>query len=387
MNDDPLKLAADKLNASAPKGERLAFVNPAEEMMLKEMGGSGMPAAGDVPSYKKGKVSPPPPRDYGQETRDTLRAQIDLAPDLFKSEARFRPEYANLERQMLLEQLGIDTDKGLLQAYEEDIAPSLTRQRATAVEGDINMLREFGGDLLEAQREADPLADSLRQGILESAQENLEAGMGLTQTEQRDLDQQILAGAADRGMEGQASTLADAVSQRLSANRAIKQQRLANAASAYGLAPTDPLLAITGRASQVPGQVSQQFGTSGFALNSSPAIFNPESNYSGNLTTQNYQGIMDAKTATAANRAGIFKGALGAIGTIGAAALGCWVAREVYGEKNPAWKMFRIWMFLESPNWFFNLYKKYGERFARFIKDKPRLKAIIRMWMDSKIRR
>ena len=26
---------------------------------------------------------------------------------------------------MLLEQLGIDTDKGLLQAYEEDIAPSL----------------------------------------------------------------------------------------------------------------------------------------------------------------------------------------------------------------------------------------------------------------------
>jgi hypothetical protein len=96
---------------------------------------------------------------------------------------------------------------------------------------------------------------------------------------------------------------------------------------------------------------------------------------------------MDAKTATAANRAGIFKGALGAIGTIGAAALGCWVAREVYGEKNPAWKMFRIWMFLESPNWFFNLYKKYGERFARFIKDKPRLKAIIRMWMDSKIRR
>ena len=330
MNDDPLKLAADKLNASAPKGERLAFVNPAEEMMLKEMGGSGMPAAGDVPSYKKGDVEAPPPRDYGQETRDTLEAQIELAPDLFESEARFRPEYANLERKMLLEQLGIDTDKGLLQAYEEDIAPSLTRQRATAVEGDINMLREFGSDLLEAQREADPLADSLRQGILESAQEDLEAGMGLTQTEQRDLDQQILAGAADRGMEGQASTLADAVSQRLSANRAIKQQRLANAASAYGLAPTDPLFALTGRASQVPGQVSQQFGTSGFALNASPAIFNPESNYAGNLATQNYQGIMDANAASAANQAAITSGIMSGFGSAAGGLLG---NTSLFGKK------------------------------------------------------
>jgi hypothetical protein len=29
----------------------------------------------------------PPPRDYAKETRDTLQAQIDLAPELFAAEA------------------------------------------------------------------------------------------------------------------------------------------------------------------------------------------------------------------------------------------------------------------------------------------------------------
>lgn len=63
----------------------------------------------------------------------------------------------------------------------------------------------------------------------------------------------------------------------------------------------------------------------------------------------------------------------------------CWVAREVYGPTNPAWLQFRKWMFNESPQWFFNLYRKYGERFASWISNKPRLKGIVRKWMDSKI--
>ena len=86
------------------------------EKMLKEMGGSGKPAAGGVPSFKKGDVDAPPPRDYGKETRDTLEAQIQLAPQLYASEAKYRPQYADLERRMQLEQMGIDPSKGLLQA-------------------------------------------------------------------------------------------------------------------------------------------------------------------------------------------------------------------------------------------------------------------------------
>jgi len=315
-HDNDLSEKAHDLNAAAPEGERLAYINPSEEKLLKALGGAGKPAAGGIPSYKKGKVSPPPPRNYGQETRDTLQAQVDLAPQLYASEAKYRPQYANLERGMQLEQLGIDPSKGLLQAYEEDIAPSMARQKAATVGGDIDILRQYGPELLKAQREADPLADSLRTGIMESAAEDLAAGQGLTATERMDLDQQVLAGAADRGMEGQGSTFAEQVSQRLGADRGVKQQRLSNAANAYRLGAGDIMHTLTGRASLAPQQAAAQFGTAGFSLDSSPGIFNPESNYAGNLATQNWQGQMDARTATAANKANMWGSFLGAAGNI-----------------------------------------------------------------------
>jgi hypothetical protein len=63
----------------------------------------------------------------------------------------------------------------------------------------------------------------------------------------------------------------------------------------------------------------------------------------------------------------------------------CWVAREVYGPFNPSWLLFREWMLNESPSWFRYLYLKYGERFAKFISNKPTLKNIIRKWMNTKI--
>jgi hypothetical protein len=84
-------------------------------------------------------------------------------------------------------------------------------------------------------------------------------------------------------------------------------------------------------------------------------------------------------------------GMMNMIGSIAGAGVGagiekfCWVAREVYGPTNPAWLQFRDWMFTESPNWFFKLYAEYGERFANWISDKPRIKSIIRKWMNSKI--
>ena len=99
------------------------------------------------------------------------------------------------------------------------------------------------------------------------------------------------------------------------------------------------------------------------------------------------------QAANASRGAGLMSG-LGAIGgglfqgagaAKGFGALFCWVAREVYGPMNPQWMHFRDWMFAESPRWFFNLYRRFGERFANWISDKPHIKAIIRKWMDSKI--
>jgi hypothetical protein len=65
----------------------------------------------------------------------------------------------------------------------------------------------------------------------------------------------------------------------------------------------------------------------------------------------------------------------------------CWVARAVYGEHDPRWRMFRDWLMGDAPNWFRALYVAHGPRFAAYIADKPNLKRAIRAWMNSRIAR
>jgi len=70
------------------------------------------------------------------------------------------------------------------------------------------------------------------------------------------------------------------------------------------------------------------------------------------------------------------------IGTLGTAYImsGCWVAREVYGNGDPRWYIFRMWLLYKAPKWLKNLYEEYGEDYAKFIKKKPIFK-----WMTKKL--
>jgi hypothetical protein len=78
-------------------------------------------------------------------------------------------------------------------------------------------------------------------------------------------------------------------------------------------------------------------------------------------------------------------GVMGMFGQLGAAAITCWIAREVYGESNPKWKQFREWMLNKSPDWFLEWYLANGEATAEWLKDKPEIKARIKIFMDSKL--
>lgn len=260
-------------------------------------------------------VEAPPERDYGEETRDTLESQIALAPQLYASESQFRPQYANLERGIQLEQLGLDPNMGLLDAFRQ-ISAAQKDIQYDSTGADIDMIRELGPELAEAQRAADPEADALRQAIMADAIEGMEAEGGMTEDESRMVDQRILEGATSRGMGDQKSTLLAQMRGQLQGDRAVEQQRLQNAGVAYSMGNFDPLLALTGRTGNSPMMAQQGFGGAGFSLDSSPAIFNPESAYAGSLNTQNWQGEMDARTATAANRAGMMQGLMSMGGSI-----------------------------------------------------------------------
>ena len=60
----------------------------------------------------------------------------------------------------------------------------------------------------------------------------------------------------------------------------------------------------------------------------------------------------------------------------------CWVAREVYGQDNIKWQLFRSWMLNQSPKWFLKLYINHGKNTAKFLKNKTILKNAIKIWMD-----
>jgi hypothetical protein len=72
------------------------------------------------------------------------------------------------------------------------------------------------------------------------------------------------------------------------------------------------------------------------------------------------------------------------IGTLGTAYImsGCWVAREVYGNGDARWYVFRMWLRYKAPKWFSNLYEQYGEDYAKFIKKKPIFKWVTMKLMD-----
>jgi hypothetical protein len=117
-------------------------------------------------------------------------------------------------------------------------------------------------------------------------------------------------------------------------------------------------------------------------------LYNTQSNYLANT----YGAQVDALSRVAvANSlpnylsagADIFKG----VGSLGGTAgiFACWVAREVYGADNPKWLEFREWMFTKASDNLRNFYLEYGERIAKSIRNRPKIKALIRKWMDSKI--
>ena len=74
-------------------------------------------------------------------------------------------------------------------------------------------------------------------------------------------------------------------------------------------------------------------------------------------------------------------------GTIIGSIFGCWVAREVYGVGNYDWVIFRDWLFNDAPKWLRSLYLKYGEKFAKFISDKPKTKSAIKTLMDKVVKK
>lgn len=247
-----------------------------------------------------------------------------------------------------------------------------------------------------------PTGAGLRETLANEALLGLRSG--LTEREERQIAEAARARSTMMGRTFDQSAAIEEAGARVAEDNQRRMQNLALAQSVLGqegglrmqeLAMQqrnnlDPFTAILGRSGgSTVGQAGQVLGQAGYGLQSAPQYLNPEAGL-GYIQTQatNAANMYGAQQQRAgAERAGLFSG----VGSLAGGLLSnenikiCWVAREVYGVHNPAWLLFREWMLNESPSWFRATYIKYGERFAKFISNKPRLKARIRLWMDSKI--
>ena len=95
-------------------------------------------------------------------------------------------------------------------------------------------------------------------------------------------------------------------------------------------------------------------------------------------TDQNRQNAYVNKT----QGTGIGQGTGKIVGAVASGIMGCWVAREIYGESSPKWLVFRKWLFNEAPSILRWAYLKFGERFAAWIHTRPAWKNVIRHFMD-----
>lgn len=267
-------------------------------------------------------VDSPPPRDYAQETRDTLQAQVDLAPDRYAAEAEFGPKYTSLNLRNLGSALrGSDGQTGLLDLYRKEVYPVLSQvenqTRDDRIAGELAAVDRYAPGITRTLREASgnaPLIERLNA----QAMEGLDAGAGLDPTLANEVSQGVRAGQASRGL---GFGLPDAVMEgfaRGERGNQLRQQRQQFAGQVVGLNQAtggDPVMAILGRPSQVMS-AGQGLVGQGAGLNPGQ-LFNPESGYAQDLFNTNFNAANASAIANANNTNALYGAGISAAGNIG----------------------------------------------------------------------
>jgi len=287
----------------------------------------------------------------------------------------------------------LEATPGLFDLLEEQStrAGALQREQLGLQRADdVAALEEFAPQVVEAYRAADPYSTGLAESQTAMAQDLYQRSQGLNPEQQRLADQQALQMSQRMGRIGDESSVAGQILGREQYLSGLRGQAAGMGQQAFNqnrLLAGDLGNTILGRSSASIGLGQTVLGAAqkGAAGPMGPQLFDP--NVGINMALQQrgqdvtFQGMQ--AQAKAAGQAGM----LGAAGSIAGGIIGaCWVAREVYGIESGKWLQFREWMLDDSPSWFRKLYLKYGERFAKFISNKPRIKSIIRNWMNTKIK-
>lgn len=259
-------------------------------------------------------------RNIGKETRDTLQAQIDLAPDQYAVEAEYGPKYAKLEQDKLEMALtGKVTGKGYLPMYEDELMPASNRISAKTASdqraADIADVEKYGPRATAAFKAANPEVASMDDALSAQIMKLISAGGTLDPAEERQLQQGIRSTQAARGM-GYGTS--DAIGEAVGLDRASEGRRIArlntgmNYISGRYSRGADPFMAILGRSSASPAMAaaataSGQASVAGSGVSSQFDPFNAYANdlHGTNANAYNASAITSANNQAAMTGAGL----------------------------------------------------------------------------------
>lgn len=287
-----------------------------------------------------------------------------------------------------------------LEAYrkgkEASLPTDIDIMRKTAdaqVDSAITLSKKYGTEAATEQRRllelSDPNRFAANEALGKKISEELSLGSGLSTDQARIAEQDIRSAQAARGnMYGNAASAAEVLA-KFNVGQQLQQQRIANTQSYLGLAP------ISGGQIGQPNPNAAGFGANILQPMQNAAFMGGQQYLQGQgINAQNYGTQMSGYNAQLSYMAntyqppisqaiGAAQGIIGIAGGIGT--LVCWVAREVYGESDPRWMLFREWMLKMSPRWMLRAYIRHGEKIAKAIRNRPFVKRMFQKWMDAKI--
>jgi hypothetical protein len=275
--------------------------------------------------------------NYQESMRSILKAQVEMAPEVYAKELEFQPKYQALQDRIAAQAAGSQMAlyQGLQPQYSQLEEDYMKSQQAAQLRG----LQGRAPGYVQAFQEAQGVG-GINRALQQYTQQKLGAlqtdGTMLSPQEQRAIEQQTRAGFAARGTSlGGQSNLAEVLN-RYNARQAREQQLVALGTGLGGYFAQQSAPALTsfyqqpmyagsfgGQAAQNAMMGQQQAG---------PQYFNPESQtgmgsiYGAyNAEMQYKAGMAQAEAAKSAGKSGMF-GALGggllsAGGMLGGAAI------------------------------------------------------------------
>ena len=322
------------------------------ESFLRDIGQSPISQTSPTaPTYERvGMPAGPQDTGYAQSIRSDLERQIGAG----------------------LAQAGT-LDPAMIRAAEQ-----AARARGTAtgnILGNLSAFREARA-VNEAIANADVQRRQQAIGLLQSGQTTSD----VANRQAQDAFNNILAATGQRNTAMQQSFAGQMAAQQQ--QQAGRQQNIANIQSALGLQP------IVSQAAQLGGL---QQGASPFAA---PQLMQgmQQAGPGQLLQTGSSFALQNAQNAFQASQANsplaIAQGVTSSIGNLGQAfsgfgLAGCYVARECIPDQ---WEAFYFWKELVGPKWFKSFYDSNAEKFAKWIKDKPKTKKLVANWMLGRIK-